>query len=141
MTGQTGQKTCAHGLTAYAKQKNQQTIETVNRVIDELHAQDAPINYEIVARLAGVSRGTLYNNRELSERIRRLRAGGTDEDCDILRAKNRDQEKKLRDLRRQIRCLEEEKKKLIVQLLDHEQLRQENDRLRQMLQAVGYLDF
>lgn len=131
-------KTCAQGLTAYAREKNRQTIQHVNRVIDELYAQDAPINFETVARLAGVSRGTLYNNRELSERIRRLRAGGTDENCDILREKNRDQEKKLRELRGRIRCLEEEKKKLIVQLIDHEELRQENDRLRQLLKLAGY---
>ena len=44
-------------------------------------------------------------------------------------------------MRRQIRSLEDEKKKLIVQLLDHEQLRRENDRLREVLRAVGYLDF
>ena len=125
LTGQQAQQPCGtQSLVAYAREKNRHTIETVNRVIDELHAQDAPINFEIVAKMAGVSRGTLYNNRELSERIRRLRAGGTDADCDILREKNRAQEKKLRDLRRQIRCLEEEKKKLIVQLLDHEELKQ-----------------
>ena len=141
-TGQhTAQKAGAQSLAAYARQKNEQTIQRVNRVLDELHAQDAPVNFEIVAKMAGVSRGTLYNNEELCARIRQLRAGGTQQSCDSLREKNRRQEEKLRALRRQIRSLEEEKKKLIVQLLDHEQLRQENDRLRQMLRAVGYLDF
>ena len=132
MTGQkeqNGQKTGAAGLNAYAKQKNRQTIETVNRVLDELNAQDAPVNFEIVAKLAGVSRGTLYNNQELCE------------SCDSLREKNRRQEEKMHAMRRQIRSLEDEKKKLIVQLLDHEQLRRENDRLREVLRAVGYLDF
>ena len=144
MTGQKeqkGQKTGAAGLNAYAKQKNRQTIETVNRVLDELNAQDAPVNFEIVAKLAGVSRGTLYNNQELCERIRRLRAGGTQQSCDSLREKNRRQEEKMHAMRRQIRSLEDEKKKLIVQLLDYEQLRRENDRLREVLRAVGYLDF
>lgn len=121
------------GLSDYAKKKNEQTIRTVNRVIDELYARDAKINFETVAKLAGVSRGTLYNNEELRDRIRRLRAGGTDQMCDVLKEKNRRQEEKLRTMRGRIRQLEEEKKKLIVQLIDYEDLCRENERLRQML--------
>ena len=117
-------------LSEYAKKRNEETIRQVNRVIDELHAKDAEVNFEVVARLAGVSRGTLYNNEELRDRIRRLRAGGTDQMCDVLREKNRRQEEKMRTMREQIRCLEEEKKKLIVQLIDYEELRRENERLR-----------
>lgn len=120
----------AQGLSEYAKKKNETTIRKVNRVIDELHARDAEINFEVVARLAGVSRGTLYNNEQLRDRIRRLRAGGTDQMCDVLREKNRRQEEKLRTMREQIRCLEEEKKKLIVQLIDYEEVCRENERLR-----------
>lgn len=120
----------AQGLSEYAKKKNETTIRKVNRVIDELHARDAEINFEVVARLAGVSRGTLYNNEQLRDRIRRLRAGGTDQMCDVLREKNRRQEEKLRTMREQIRCLEEEKKKLIVQLIDYEEVCRENEHLR-----------
>lgn len=120
----------AQGLSEYAKKKNETNIRKVNRVIDELHARDAEINFEVVARLAGVSRGTLYNNEQLRDRIRRLRAGGTDQMCDVLREKNRRQEEKLRTMREQIRCLEEEKKKLIVQLIDYEEVCRENERLR-----------
>lgn len=127
---QTGQRS---QLTDYARKRNEENIRKVNRVIDELHAKDAEINFEVVARLAGVSRGTLYNNEELRDRIRRLRAGGTDQMCDVLREKNRRQEEKLRAMREQIRCLEEEKKKLIVQLIDYEELRRENERLRQTI--------
>lgn len=123
----------AQGLSDYAKKKNEETIRTVNRVIDELHARDETINFEIVAKLSGVSRGTLYNNEELRDRIQRLRAGGTDQMCDVLREKNRRQEEKLRTMRGRIRQLEEEKKKLIVQLIDYEELRRENERLRQIL--------
>lgn len=134
---QNGQRT--KGLSDYTKRKNEETIRAVNRVIDELHARDETINFEIVARLAGVSRGTLYNNEELRERIQRLRAGGTDQMCDVLREKNRRQEERLRTLRRQVRCLEEEKQKLLVQLIDHEELRKENERLRQMIDALSML--
>ena len=120
----------AQRLSDYAKKKNEEIIRRVNRVIDELHARDAKINFEIVAKLAGVSRGTLYNNEELRDRIQRLRAGGTDQMCDVLKEKNRRQEEKLRTMRSRIRQLEEEKKKLIVQLMDYEELRRENERLR-----------
>lgn len=130
---QKGQR--AQGLSDYAKKKNEQTIRAVNRVIDELYARDAKINFEIVAGLAGVSRGTLYNNEELRDRIQRLRAGGTDQMCDLLKEKNRRQEEKLRTMRGRIRQLEEEKKKLIVQLIDYEELRRENERLRRMMES------
>lgn len=133
MTEKKAKEQRAQGLSDYARRKNETTIRQVNRVIDELHARDADINFEIVARQAGVSRGTLYNNEELRDRIQRLRAGGTDQRCDMLREKNRRQEEKLRTMREQIRQLEEEKKKLIVQLIDYEELRKENERLRQIL--------
>ena len=122
----------AQGLTEYTKMKNEQTIREVNRVIDDLYARNEKINFEIVAKLSGVSRGTLYNNEELRDRIQRLRAGGTDELCDVLKEKNRRQEEKLRKMRKEIRQLQEDKKKLIVQLIDYEDLRRENERLRRM---------
>ena len=126
----------AQALSDYAKRKNEATIRQVNRVIDELHERDAQINFETVAKLAGVSRGTLYNNEELRDRIQRLRDGGNDQMCDVLKEKNRRQEERLRALRKQVKCLEEEKQKLLVQLLDHEELRLENERLRNMLESL-----
>lgn len=128
---QTDQRT--KGLSDYAKKKRETTIQEVSRVIDDLQARDEMINFEIVARRSGVSRGTLYNNEELCERIKRLRAGGTDEMRDVLKEQTRMQEKKICSMRKQIRQLEDEKKKLIIQLIDHEELRRENERLRKML--------
>ena len=122
-------------LTDYAKMRNEMNIRKVNRVIDELRAKDEKINFEIVAKRAGVSRGTLYNNEELRDRIRRLRSGGTDQMCDVLKERNRSQEEKLRMMREQIRCLEEEKRKLIVQLIDYEELCRENERLRRTIKS------
>ena len=122
-------------LCLYAKQKNEATIRLVNAAIDRLLEQHALINFEAVARAAGVSRGTLYNNAELRERIRRLRANAGDRTCDALREKNLRQEKKLRALREQIRCLEEEKEKLIVQLIDVEMVRKENELLKRALES------
>lgn len=132
----TNKKACAKVLNAYAKRRNEETIQTVNRVLDELTAKNEPVNFEIVARLAGVSRGTLYNNEVICARIKRLRAGGTDAHCAALREKNRRQEEKLRALRKQIQRLEEEKELLIIQLLDYEELKMENKRLRVRLDAA-----
>lgn len=122
-------------LVAYTKKKREETLKQVNAAIDELRAQGAQINFETVARYAGVSRGTLYNNEELRDRITRLRTYGSDDLCSALREKNLQQEKRLRALREQIRCLEEEKEKLIVQLIDCEELRKENERLRRALES------
>jgi hypothetical protein len=122
-------------LPTYAKKKNEDNIRRVNQVIDELRAEDHKINFETVARLSGVSRGTLYNNEELRDRIQRLRADGTDRQCQGLREKNERQAERLRDMRRQIVVLQEEKKKLIAQLIDCDMLRQENERLRQALRG------
>ena len=61
-------------LKAHNAQKNQDTIERVNKAIDKLKKKDATINFETVAKAAGVSRATLYNNPKLKERIMGLRA-------------------------------------------------------------------
>lgn len=129
-------KNCAQGLSTYARQRSEETVRCVNEVIDELRAQNLPVNFETVAKRSGVSRGTLYNHRELSERIRCLRDNGTDTAGERLREENRRQQEKMRGLRARIRCLEEEKKKLIVQLIDHEELRRENERLRQRIASA-----
>lgn len=122
-------------LCLYAKRKNEATIRLVNTAIDGLLARGQTVNFEAVARAAGVSRGTLYNNEELRARICRLRANDGDRLCDALREKNSRQEKKLRAMREQIRCLEEEKEKLIVQLIDFEMVRRENERLKRALES------
>lgn len=131
----TEENTRTAALCLYAKKRNEATLRLVHTAIDGLVARDAAVNFEAVARTAGVSRGTLYNNEELRERICRLRAGKTDTLCDALREKNIRQEKKLHALRQQIRRLEEEKEKLIVQLIDFEMLRKENERLKQALES------
>ena len=126
-------------------EKTLELIEKLTNKVDVLEESNKELmekNKELsetVAKLAGVSRGTLYNNEALRDRIRHLRAGGTDQMCDVLREKNRRQEERLRVLRRQVRCLEEEKQKLLVQLIDHEELRRENERLLQMIDTRSML--
>ena len=61
-------------LQAHNERRNHDTIERVNRAIDNLKKCGAVINFETVAKEAGVSRATLYNNLALKERIMGLRA-------------------------------------------------------------------
>ena len=61
-------------LKEHNSQRKQNTAERVNKAIDKLKRKNAPINFEAVAKEAGVSRATLYNNPKLKERIMGLRA-------------------------------------------------------------------
>ena len=47
-------------LKEHNAQKKQNTAERVNEAIDKLKRQNATINFETVAKVAGVSRATLY---------------------------------------------------------------------------------
>ena len=95
------------GIKAHAEAKNKETIDKVNKAIDKLKRKNKPINFETVSKEAGVSRATLYNNAQVKERILRLRE--------------------------QVKKLEDDKKKLIVQLVDYEELKSENERLKKQL--------
>lgn len=118
-------------------QRKQDTAERVNKAIDKLKRKNAPINFESVAKEAGVSRATLYNNPKLKERIMGLRAmdltltseGGSEPK----KPKVQRLEATVADLRARVRQLEADKKNLIVQLVDYEETKAENERLRQQL--------
>ena len=118
-------------------QKKQDTAERVNKAIDKLKRKNDPINFEAVAKEAGVSRATLYNNPKLKERIMGLRAmdltptseGGSEPK----KTKVQRLESSVADLRARVRQLEADKKNLIVQLVDYEETKAENERLRQQL--------
>ena len=124
-------------------QRKQNTAERVNKAIDKLKRKNAPINFESVAKEAGVSRATLYNNPKLKERIMGLRAmdltptseGG----AEPKKTKVQRLEATVADLKARVRQLEADKKNLIVQLVDYEETKAENERLRQqLLKGVSY---
>ena len=118
-------------------QRKQDTAERVNKAIDKLKRKNASINFETVAKEAGVSRATLYNNTKLKERIMGLRAmdltptseGG----AEPKKTKVQRLEATVAELRTRVRQLEADKKNLIVQLVDYEETKTENERLRQQL--------
>ena len=117
-------------LQAHNERRNHDTIERVNRAIDNLKKCGAVINFESVAKEAGVSRATLYNNLALKERIMGLRAVARCPAAEIKKQKPKDA---VSALRARVRKLEEDKKNLIAQLVDYEETKAENERLRRQL--------
>ena len=117
-------------LQAHNERRNHDTIERVNRAIDNLKKCGAVINFETVAKEAGVSRATLYNNLALKARIMGLRAVARCPAAEIKKQKPKDA---VSALRARVRKLEEDKKNLIAQLVDYEETKAENERLRRQL--------
>ena len=124
-------------LKEHNSQKKQNTAERVNKAIDKLKRKNASINFETVAKEAGVSRATLYNNTKLKERIMGLRAmdltptseGG----AEPKKTKVQRLEATVAELRARVRQLEADKKNLVVQLVVYDETKAENERLRQQL--------
>ena len=117
-------------LQAHNERRNHDTIERVNRAIDNLKKCGAVINFETVAKEAGVSRATLYNNLALKERIMGLRAVAR---CPAAEIKKQKPKEAVSALRARVRKLEEDKKNLIAQLVDYEETKAENERLRRQI--------
>jgi len=129
------------GLKEFAEKKNQETIEKVNKAIDKLkRSKTKKINFKTVAEEAGVSKATLYNNDILKERILSLRAieKGVPNDSIVATPKDKIKAKddKIKQLYEEIKKLKEDKEKLIIQLVEMEELKDENKRLRESLDKI-----
>ncbi|NEU05335.1 DUF6262 family protein [Clostridium senegalense] len=129
------------GLKEFAEKKNQETIEKVNKAIDKLkRSKTKNINFKTVAEEAGVSKATLYNNDILKERILSLRAiqKGIPNDSIVVTPKDKIKAKddKIKQLYENIKKLKQDKEKLIIQLVEMEELKEENKRLRENLDKI-----
>jgi hypothetical protein len=129
------------GLKEFAEKKNQETIEKVNKTIDKLkRSKTKKINFKTVAEESGASKATLYNNDILKERILSLRAieKGVPNDSIIATPKDKIQAKdnKIKQLYEEIKKLKEDKQNLIIQLINMEELKDENRRLREQLEKL-----
>lgn len=124
------------GIKAYAEKRNRETIDKINKAIDKLKRKNLTINFETVSREASVARATLYNNAQVKERILSLRAVSKSSPLDNIVAVKTDklklQEEKIMNLRERVKQLEEDKKKLISQLVAYEELKDENQRLKRL---------
>ena len=128
------------GIKAHAEARNKATIDKVNKAIDRLkRKKNTTINFETVSKEAGVSRATLYNNAQLKERILSLRAISKASPLEDIVAVKKDRiklkDEKIDALRLQVQKLEQDKKKLIEQLVDYEELRLEKERLKTKLKV------
>ena len=129
------------GLKEFAEQKNQETIEKVNKAIEKLkRSKTKKINFKTVAEEAGVSKATLYNNDILKERILSLRAIQKGVPNDSIVATHKDKIKakddKIKQLYEKINKLKKDKEKLIIQLVEMEELKDENKRIREQLDKL-----
>ncbi|WP_242974136.1 DUF6262 family protein [Clostridium cagae] len=129
------------GLKEFAEKKNQETIEKVNKAIDKLkRSKTKTINFKTVAEEAGVSKATLYNNDILKERILSLRAiqKGVPNESIVATPKDKIKAKddKIKQLYEEIKKLKGDKEKLIIQLVEMEELKDENKRLRENLEKI-----
>ena len=128
-------------LKEHNAQKKQDTVERVNKAIDKLKRKNAVINFETVAKAAGVSRATLYNNPKLKERIMGLRAIAlaplSEDDIEPKKTKVQRLEDTVAGLKARVRQLESDKKNLIVQLVDYEEIKAENERLKRQLLKIA----
>ncbi len=124
------------GLQKYTKAKNDETIEKVNVAIDRLKRTKATsINFSTVAKEAGVSKATLYNNAVLKERILGLRTS-TKGIPNSKIAENPVDRTINKGYLEEIRRLRKDKKNLILQLVEMEELREENARLKAQVQKL-----
>lgn len=129
------------GLKEFAEKKNQETIEKVNKAIDKLkRSKTKTINFKTVAEESRVSKATLYNNDILKERILSLRAieKGVLDNNIVAMPKDKIKAKadKIKQLYYEIKKLKEDKEKLIIQLVEMEELKRGNKRLREQLAKI-----
>lgn len=129
-----------YGLKEHAKKRNQITLEKVDKAIQRIkRSRTKKINFKTVAEEAGVSIATLYNNAQIRERIEGLRAleqamKSNLEENDVKPPQLK--KEKIKTMHEEIRKLKEDKKNLIIQLVEIEELKAENKRLRDQLEKI-----
>lgn len=122
------------GILKYAADKRKDTEKKVNAAINKLKLSNKKITFKAVSKESGISATTLYNNAVLKERIKSLRDFRTVEN-DSVKGITKDNDV-IRTLRNENKKLKEEKQMLVLQLLELEQLKHENERLKKLLSPI-----
>lgn len=130
------QKNRLAGLDAATKARSEECIRLANAAIDVLKANGQKITYVSVANASGVSRTTLYRMDVIRERIESLKALGKKDEKSIKRCVVTDGLDRERQLRNEIVKLKKDKRSLVEQLLDQQELLDENNKLRIMIQRL-----
>jgi len=124
------------GLERNAREKNQATIDKVNAAIDKLkRSKTKSVNFTTVAKEAGVTRMTLYNNPRLKERISSLSAlekvTADGKVVDTPKDKKKAKDERIKQLYEENKRLKEEKSNLVVQLVRMVELQ---DQMKELLE-------
>ncbi|MCT7566418.1 DUF6262 family protein [Aliarcobacter butzleri] len=61
------------GIKAHAKKKSEEVYKRVDGALREMALNKEPINFNTVMKKANVSKGFVYQNQEIRERIEKLR--------------------------------------------------------------------
>ena len=61
------------GIKAHAKKKSEEAYKRVDSALREMALNKEPINFNTVMKKANVSKGFVYQNQEIRERIEKLR--------------------------------------------------------------------
>jgi hypothetical protein len=61
------------GIKAHAKKKSEEAYKRVDGALREMALNKEPINFNTVMKKANVSKGFVYQNQEIRERIEKLR--------------------------------------------------------------------
>ncbi len=124
------------GLKAHAAERKEKTEEKLSRIIDQMKKEGSRISFSSVAERAGVSRTTLYAHERIKERIQGLAALSADgglAEKEMPQPGRTELSDRVRILREQVKKLEADKEKLILQLVDYYELKKENERLHRQL--------
>ncbi len=92
-------------------------------------------HFKTVAEEAEVSKATLYNNPVLKERILSLRAISKGVTVATPKDQLKKKDEKIEELYEQIKQLKKEQEALIIQLVDMEELKDENTRLKEQINS------
>jgi hypothetical protein len=100
--------------------------------------RNVKINFQTVADLASVTRATLYNNPEIKIRITSLRdfhSGKTGDGQKGIKTEQKRKNDKIKESDAEVKRLKIELDQALIQLIDMEDLKIENERFRKQIRV------
>lgn len=118
------------GLREHAEKKRVETEFKVDQAIDfMMKSGETVINFQTVSKASGISRTTLYNNARIRKKIEALRIPDDDASKEEIISTRKEIERLKQELNRLMR----ENQFLADQLVEMDDIRRENKRLKALL--------
>lgn len=117
------------GLLKHSAEKREEAQSKALKAIDDLRQSKKKITVSSVSKRSGVSRTTLYENPIVMERIE-------ESITERKEAEAQSAQKTIETLRSENERLKEEKKMLVIQLVEMDRIAEENKRLKAELNQV-----